>query len=129
MMSSRYAACSSSSITCSILVLSNVLFLCQISVIFVSCTQRSRLTFVSYSLGYVSHYSCAYRFLLNSCHVRGWFACGTSESSGAFVSYSQLLRGIVKFHLTIMRYECSFASTRISLFSKFATVGTGHELP
>ena len=49
---SRYAACSSSSSswsTCSILVLSHVLFLCQISVTFVSCTQRTRLTFVSYS--------------------------------------------------------------------------------
>ena len=37
----RYAACSSSSrTTCSVFMLSNVLFLCQISVIFVSCTQR-----------------------------------------------------------------------------------------
>ena len=93
---SRYAACSSSSwSTCSILVLANVLFLCQISVTFVSCTQRSRLTLVSYSRVFVSHYSCAYRFLLNSCHVRSWFACGSCESSGAFVSHSQLLRGIV----------------------------------
>ena len=86
---------SSSWSTGSILVLSNVLFLCKISVTFVSCTQRSRLTLVSYSRVFVSHCSCAYRFLLNSCHVRGWFACGLCERSGAFVSHSQLLRGIV----------------------------------
>ena len=92
---SRYATCSSSWPTRSILVLSNALFLCQISVTFVSCTQCSRLTLVSYSRVFVLHYSCAYRFLLNSCYVRGWFACGSCESSGAFVSHSQLLRGIV----------------------------------
>ena len=39
------------------------------------------------------------------CRIRGFFAA---------------------FHLTIMRYECLFAPARISLFSKFATVETGH---
>ena len=96
-ISSKYAACSSSNSwsTFSILVLSNVLFLCQIRATFVSCTQRSRLAFVSYSCVFVSRYSCAFRFLLNSCHVHSWFAFGSYESSGAFVSHSQLFRGTV----------------------------------
>ena len=95
-VSSRYAAYSSISwSTSSILVLSNVLFLYQISVTFVSCTQRSRLTFVTYSCVFVSRYSCVYRYLLNPYHVRGWFAFGSSECSGAFLSNSQLPRGTV----------------------------------
>ena len=129
MISSRYGTCSSSSwSTCSILVLSNVLFLCQISVTFVSCTQRSGLR--SFHILVFSYHIIFVRIAFLSIPVM----CEAGSPVNRLKVVSRLCRIRSFFavlssliHLTIMRYECSFAPARISLFSKFATVGTGHK--